>query len=115
MQALDQVAKIWEYTPHLREKEKITQKENGTDDSNSYGMAAAPYWGEFKIHSTVTAVSAKGNNICGFKVEPKLSSDEPILDLIPILITSVEWTERQRLHLPPKETTGEVLAEIVEL
>lgn len=95
MQALDQVAKIWEYKPHIREKEKITQKEKSTNDSNSFGMAAAPFWGEFKIHSTVATVSAKGNNICGFEVEPKLPSDEPILDLIPVLITSVEWTERQ--------------------
>lgn len=63
MQALDQVAKIWEYTPHLRERRKITQKENGTDDSNSYGMAAAPLLGEFKIHSTVTAVSAKATSV----------------------------------------------------
>lgn len=78
-------------------------------------MAAAPFWGEFKIYSTVTTVSAKGNNICDFGVEPKLLSDEPILHFTPILITSVEWTEGRCLYLPPKETTEEVLAETVEL
>ena len=78
-------------------------------------MAAAPFWGEFKIYSTVTTVSTKGNDICGFEVEPKILSDEPTLHFTPILITSVEWTEGQCLHLPPKETTEEVLAETVEL